>query len=264
MDCREVTELAPLYLTGELDAPRAAAMDAHLQSCPHCLRELERMARRDLRLRDSVLSGKFVPTQVIQRVRDRIANTSGTATVKRSLLRKPLRRVAALIGAAVALMVLGAATWLARAPRIAEVCSDAANDHRIEVVNSEPREWLSDPAKIAELASRQGIPSASVPAQVPGDYRLGRARLCFLDRHVFLHLIYSNGNQEVSLYLRPRDGAPQDSSSPDTGQGAPVARSGADGAHVASFETPRLTAVIVASDSSNAAVQFAQSVSATL
>ena len=34
MDCREVAELAPQYLTGEIDAARAAAMDAHLQSDP--------------------------------------------------------------------------------------------------------------------------------------------------------------------------------------------------------------------------------------
>jgi len=264
MDCREVAELAPLYLTGEIDAARAAAMDAHLQSCPPCLRELERLARSDLRFRDAVLSGKLRPTQVIQRVRERIANGSGSTSLRRSLLRTPLRRVAAFAGSAVALVVLAAGFWLGRAPRPAEVCSDAANDHRTEVVNSEPRQWLSDHAKIATLALRQGISSATVPTQVLGDYRLARGRLCFLDRHIFLHLVYSNGRQEVSLYLRSRDGLLQGSSFPNAGQEIPVARAGADRAHVASFETPSLTAVVVASESSGAALQFAQAVSTKL
>ena len=161
-------------------------------------------------------------------------------------------------------MVLAAGFWLGRAPRLAEVCSDAANDHRTEVVNSEPRQWLSDPAKIAMLALRQGIPSTTVPTQALGDYRLARGRLCFLDRHIFLHLVYSNGRQEVSLYLRSRDGLLQGSSFLNAGQEIPVARAGADRAHVASFETPSLTAVVVASASSGAALQFAQAVSTKL
>ncbi|MGA8870834.1 MAG: zf-HC2 domain-containing protein, partial [Candidatus Acidiferrales bacterium] len=54
MDCSQVAELAPLYLSGELDRERAGAVDAHLRFCASCMGEIESQARLDARMREVI------------------------------------------------------------------------------------------------------------------------------------------------------------------------------------------------------------------
>jgi anti-sigma factor RsiW len=262
VNCQEVVHLAPLYLSGEIDATRAAAMDAHLQTCPSCLHELEQQALQDSRLREAVHSEVADDATVIRRLRESIAECKGHQA-RRRILSGLRRRWVAVVGAAAMLLLLAGGSWLFRAPQIAEVCADAANDHRTEIVNKEPRPWLTVPAQIAALAERQGISGGAVVTLAPGNYHLDRARLCYLDRHVFLHLVYSDGAKEVSLFLRARSGSQQNPSGTEE-EGTPVGRPDVNHAHLASFETARLTAVVVSGESPDAALQFAQSVSAAL
>src|SRR5690349_4765987 len=80
-------------------------------------------------------------------------------------------------------------------------CSEAVRDHRIEVIESSPRRWLDNPAALQALAAKQGLP---VPK--PAGYQLERGKLCRLQGRIFLHLVYSDGSHEASLYLRERTG----------------------------------------------------------
>ena len=50
MKCHEVQFLAPLYLSGELDAERRCLCDLHLSSCPACEEALEQQRACDARL----------------------------------------------------------------------------------------------------------------------------------------------------------------------------------------------------------------------
>ena len=50
MNCSDISELAPLSVSGELDRGRAADFDEHLKTCSECFRELETQARLDARL----------------------------------------------------------------------------------------------------------------------------------------------------------------------------------------------------------------------
>jgi len=83
--------------------------------------------------------------------------------------------------------------------------ADAAADHRLEVIEHQTRAWLTDPEQIALLAKQQAILPAALDRITSGPYRLVRGKLCYLDRHVFLHLVFSDGTREFSLYLRPRE-----------------------------------------------------------
>ena len=47
MTCSDISALAPLYLSGELDSARAKTLSAHLESCPDCRREFEQQAAFD-------------------------------------------------------------------------------------------------------------------------------------------------------------------------------------------------------------------------
>lgn len=133
------------------------------------------------------------------------------ARIRHELNRASIRRgkwIAALSLAAMLAMVIGGFRLISN--RNASICSDALRDHRIEVSDHAPRKWLSDPAAVLSLASSRGLPAAPVAAIAPAGFQFEHGRLCRLGGQVFLHLVYTDGAQEVSIYLRKRDasGAP--------------------------------------------------------
>jgi hypothetical protein len=133
------------------------------------------------------------------------------ARIRHELNRGSIRRgkwIAALSLAAMLAMAVGGYRVLAH--RDATICTDALRDHRIEVSDHAPRKWLNDPAAVLSLASSRGLPAAPVAAIAPAGFRFEHGRLCRLGGQVFLHLVYTDGAQEVSIYLRKRDasGAP--------------------------------------------------------
>jgi anti-sigma factor RsiW len=261
MHCSDISELAPLYVAGELDSTRAAEFDAHLKTCPVCMRELEAQARLDARLREVLLAEHVDVSGVNRRIREMIAaDTSG------GLVPKPQLRsgswVTAVMGVAAALLVL-AAGYLLIPVHVARVYADAAFDHRLEVVEHGPRPWLTDSAKIAALAQQQGI-SDPVPLVLASGYHLERAKICLLDGRLFLHAVYSDGTREFSLYLRPRDGEPMTGTIRGVADLRLLRVCDAGGEHLSSFQTSRLTALVATDQSAGTAVHLARAVSAAL
>lgn len=113
------------------------------------------------------------------------------------------------------------------------VCSAAMLDHQAEIVRREQRSWLTERPAIQALAEKKGIPASALSALDKTEYRLERARLCFLNKHIFLHLVYTKSGQEYSVYLRSRTGRTS------------VASSVRDTQNLAYFQTPHVTAVFV-------------------
>jgi hypothetical protein len=126
------------------------------------------------------------------------------------------------------------------------ICIAAAEDHEREIVNGEPRPWVSDPAAIDALAEKQGVPASAIAALGTTGYRLERARLCFLKRQIFLHLVYTKDGNEYSVYLRRPGG--------ETSFG----KSARGSENLAYFETARLTAVFVSHAPGADALAFAR------
>jgi anti-sigma factor RsiW len=261
MNCSEIAELTPLYLSLELDRDRAAAFDAHLKSCPSCMRELERQARLDAELRE-VVAGEPVDTaSVDRRVRERIAAESEGSSWLAPLHR---RWVIVAIGAAAALLIVAVGYRGLLGSRVAPVYAAAALDHRREVVQNEPRHWKVDPSAVAALAESQGIPVSAPAALSSGAYRLERAKLCFLDGRIFLHLVYSDGTQEFSVYLRQRGAESLPGRTRETDNGRVLHTSDSGSEHVASFQTDGLTVMVVTDQSADTALHFARFAAATL
>jgi anti-sigma factor RsiW len=264
MNCGEIARQAPLYITGELDARQAAEFDAHLRTCEECMRELERQARIDARLREAVLTEEDDTSRIDHRVREMIAAKAARHPVPvfRPRFRGWAAAALAIAAAAIVLAGVGYRT-LVRQP-VAPVYAAAARDHGIEVVQHQWRPWLTDPSQIATLAEQQGIARSVVTALASGGYRLSRGKLCFLDHRIFLHLVYTDGIREFSVYLRTRDSKPLPVAAREISNGKPLCTSDLDGEHVASIETPQLTAVIVTGESSDAALKLARFASAVL
>jgi anti-sigma factor RsiW len=261
MNCTDISEIAPLYISAELDSQRAAEFDAHLKTCATCMAELETHARLDARFREALLADEVDVSRVNRRIREMIAAEPLGGAVP-SVRPEPGHWMTAAMGIAATFLLL-AAGYLLIPGHVARVYADAATDHRMEVVEHQPRPWKTDPAAIAALAEKVGI-SDSVPLELASGYRLERAKICRLDGRFYLHLVYSDGSQEFSLFLRQRDGDQLSGSIRGFANGRFLRASSAGSEHMASFETSRLMAVVATDQPSGAALHLAKVVSAAL
>ncbi len=261
MNCSDITELAPLYVAGDLDAEGAAEFDAHLKTCPACMAELETQARLDARFREALLAEEVDVERVNRRIRELIAAGS-PGNVVSQLRPKPGRLMTAAMGIAAAFLLV-AAGYLLMPVHVARVYADAATDHQLEVVQHRPRPWTTDRAQIAALAEQQGI-QVSLPLELASNFHLERAKVCPLDGRLYLHLVYSDGAREFSLFLRPRDGQHLTGAIRGFANGRFLRDSSAGSEHVSSFETTHLTAMVATDEPSDAALLFAKAASAAL
>jgi hypothetical protein len=140
------------------------------------------------------------------------------------------------------------------APARRSLYAAAAHDHRREVVLHEHRSWKTDRASVEELAAREGVAPAAVFSLAPQGYRLDRAKFCRLAGHLYLHLVYSNGGEEFSLFLSQSDGA-----APEGVRGIDLAPE-----RLAVFRTSRIDALVVTDISSVGSARLALSAKAAL
>jgi hypothetical protein len=103
----------------------------------------------------------------------------------------------------VILLALAGYSFVKRGPG---VYAELARDHRREVVEQQPRRWRTEPAEIAALAKRYGVSAAMVSGFAPAGYRLEHAKTCAMGGQPILHLVYTNGSKQFSLYVRQRSG----------------------------------------------------------
>jgi anti-sigma factor RsiW len=228
MNCADIEELAPLYLSGELEESQHTLFRAHLAQCRICTLDIDRQAALDARLRHAV-STELPDASAVQRsVRGRIAALRA-------------RRFTAVAAAVLLAAFLG---YLVLRP-VSRVYADVALDHRLEVMEHQPRRWRSDPAEIEKLAGRFGLSNMGTLA--PAGYRLEHAKMCGIDGKPALHLVYTNGSGEVSFYIRTRTGGDKALRTVTVGS-----------EHLASFQTDRLEAVVATGAPGTECLQFAR------
>lgn len=186
-----------------------------------------------------------------QRVRESIASeqvdtSRVAAAVRNQIQSRRVPRWAAVAAGIVAMAGAGLLSYRAfHKEETPPVCIDAARDHDREVVRSERRRWLTELSSIEALGETQGVPSSAIAALATTGYRLERGRLCFLNKQIFLHLVYTRNGGELSVYLKPR------ASDSPVDRSVRQASVGPEG--LAYFQTDRLTAVFVDARTSQAA-----------
>lgn len=152
----------------------------------------------DQRLRAGILSEPVDSSHVEAAVRARISGPVGSDG----------RHVPgwAVAAAALVAMVLSALfsykTFVKE--QTPQICVAAAQDHQREIVEGAPRTWLTDAGAMQSLATKEAVPLTALAALATTGYRLQRARLCFLNKQIFLHLVYSKDGRKYSAYLRGR------------------------------------------------------------
>jgi anti-sigma factor RsiW len=190
-----------------------------------------------------------------QRVREALlAEPIDVAPLERSIrarMRGPrVPRWAFVVAASIALIVAGGLTYRSFfKQQTPPICVAAAQDHQREIVNGEPRRWLSDVSAIQSLAENQDVPASAIAALATTGYRLERGRLCTLKKQIFLHLVYSKDGTAYSVYLRPRGAE-------SLGNSVRATEVGSE--DLAYFQSDRLTAVFVAHQSGSNVLAFAR------
>jgi anti-sigma factor RsiW len=240
MNCSEISKFSPLYLAGELEAARADTFLAHLRVCHACKRELEQQTAYDELLRTTVLAEHIDTWSVDQRVQADIR-------AGRQYSRRWIFAVAGI--AAVLLLAVGYRAIVSS--RTKPIYAAAARDHRMEIVDRQPRKWSTDRPLIEALANRVGLSGSVVASFAPAGYHLAQGRLCLLDGRVFLHLVYagdSNAGSDFSLFLRRSDDA--------AAWGIYAGTFAAE--HVAGFRHGSLSAVIVTEQPGDSVLRLAK------
>lgn len=275
MNCTEVNSLSPLYLSGELDPSRSAAVAKHVATCPSCALQLQMNADLDDLLRRAILSQNLETAALDQRVRQRIA-VDPEIRASRTV---PSRYLVAVAATLLLLLVGGLGYRALFRNRVPVVYADAAADHHDEVIDQQPRHWLFDRAAIASLAKKQGLSSDAIAALAPPGFHLECAKICSLDGHAFLHLVFisdrpadeanpisggatknsADRTREVSLFLCPHDveSLPRIRQVKEE-QGKLFYTPGVGPEHLACFQTGRVTALVVTDQVGNAALKFAR------
>ena len=247
MNCSEVSTLMPLWLTKELDPAQTRDFAVHVESCAGCLDNLARLQACDEQLRAAIRGESLDTASIEGRVREAMRAT------------RPMRRwlpAAALIAAS---LLLAFAGWRGvLSARMNKTLAAAARDHLIEIVDRQPRKWITDVAALQSLVRKHGFESGTIAAYAPAGYHLAQGRLCFLNGQIFLHLVYVTGTGNFSLFLR-RPGKMRLASVSDTARAGDFARE-----HTAGFQRNYLTAIVVTEEPADIARRLAESVAAAL
>lgn len=244
MTCHEVLELVPLHLTAELDPVQAAAVAEHLKTCPACRQEFAEQCAFDEFLRRSVTSEAVDTSAVDRRIRASIHSDH----------RNPKPWIVAVAGIAAAL-VLAIVGWNEiQLARPSALDTAAALDHHLELVDHGPRPWLTDRGAIERLAARQGLQPSLVSTLTPSGYRLIESKLCLLDGHWFVHLVYKDAAGSVSIFLRRSDAAGS----------SDIHLVNVNTERLARFQRGRLTALVVTNQTGQTVRDVAKSTAALL
>jgi anti-sigma factor RsiW len=197
MNCSYYEQVSNAYLTGEIDGPE---WRKHLSECPACAAKLREESDFDLLVRHAVNEERVQTRQIEAHVRAAIRGSSPWNRPGFVMLRYAA-------AATVALATLLIATFGYANGRMEQnaICIDAAEDHQEEIIGKARRKWRTEAKEVAALS--QKITGDPWVAQhlAPAGYSLVGARTCILHGKRYLHLNYSDGSHEVSLFVRPQD-----------------------------------------------------------
>jgi anti-sigma factor RsiW len=198
MNCPNYEHDTDAYLSGEFES---AEWRSHLDCCPNCAAKLQSETDFDLIIKHAVNEERLQTRQLEAHVRAAIRKS-------RKLWHMPkLPTLRYGIAATIVFGVLGLASFGYAKGRMdhSAVCSDAADDHQEEIVVKAPRKWRSDLKQVEALSQRIVGDSTVAERVTPAGYHLVGARICTLHDKDYMHLDFSDGSSEISLFIRRLD-----------------------------------------------------------
>jgi anti-sigma factor RsiW len=207
--------LAPLYLSGELEEDRKVLFHTHLAECRSCAQQVQQQESMDARLRKALCAG-LPDAGKLQR------------SVSRQIAQKRAEWWQLIAAVAAALLIAAVLRYgLYRPGPGARLFTEVTRDHQQEVTEHQPRHWRTDPVEVDKLAARYQL--HDVTSLAPAGYRLEHAKMCGIDGQPALHLVYTNGVQEISLFVLLQ-----------TGRDRGISATGVGNVHLAAFQNERI------------------------
>ena len=197
MSCSYYEQVTDAYLSGEIENPE---WRSHLNECPNCAAKLRSESDFDLVIRHAVNEERVQTRQLEAHVRSAIRKSLPWNRPVFVMLRYGV--AASVVFGTLAIATFGYAR--ARMDRTS-VCVDAVDDHQEEIVGKAPRKWKSDMKAVEALSQKMTGDPAVAEHVAPAGYHLIGARICVLHGKRYMHLDYSDGSNEISLFVRRQD-----------------------------------------------------------
>jgi anti-sigma factor RsiW len=196
MNCSDVQHLMPLHLSDELDSASMAQFERHVDECPACQKEIEEHQELNKGIRTALLSESVDANAVRRRV---LAEIKGQQTVSIfTTAAHPFRIAFAVAAGLLIMLTIGANRDNAR-------YEQASLDHVEEVVMARHAEWRTQAGSIGQLVSQcMKTPPQLQALSIPG-YQLLRGKECGISKTPYIHLVYGNGAQQISMYILEGD-----------------------------------------------------------
>jgi len=178
---------------------------------------------------------------------DGLPDASALQQAVRKRIAAERARLWIFMGAAAAVVLAAVSIGIFQHARGTDIYAELARDHRREVVDQQPRRWRSEPAEIETLIARYGVTAPMVKGFAPTGFRLEHAKTCAMAGKPVLHLVYTDGSRQFSVYVRQR-----------TGTGFRAGSTSVDSEQVAAFERDGFEAAIVMVGSGAECLQWAR------
>jgi hypothetical protein len=178
---------------------------------------------------------------------EELPDASGVQHVVRKRIAAERARRWIMIASAAAVLLTVAGYGLVNHARETKVYAELARDHRLEVVEKKQRHWRNEPSEIQPLVARYGVTAPMLAGFAPAGYHLKHAKSCGIAGMPVLHLVYANGDREISVYVRQH-----------VGSGIRPGSLTVDSEQVAAFERGGFEAAVVMVGSGNECQAFAR------
>lgn len=202
-DCRQIESLLPPYVDGEVSSADRRTVDSHLAGCAPCRASV--VAQQSIRVALREAAPELRPG-VPPGLRTRVAATLVEASSPASIWPMRVARLAA--AAAVVLAVSIGAEMVSPNSNVLFAAQLAIDHVRCFVVELGSTSSQTPEAVSAFYAEGYGWDIPVPPSNAEAGVTLVAARRCpyWLGDHA--HLLYRSGDQELSLYVTPRDERP--------------------------------------------------------
>lgn len=200
MTCDEIDELLHGYMDGELDAVTSRTVEAHLDGCPSCTRDLASFRELRLSLRQNGLYHR-APSSVASRVRSQARKTEAPPMVFRQ---RAFAFAAVVLIAFLAVWGIGHFRSRAVDPMVALIVDDHVRslmgDHLVDVRSSDKhtvKPWFDGKLDFAPPVQR--LDGTQFP--------LIGGRLDYIDGHSAAAVVYRHNKHLINLFIWPAVGA---------------------------------------------------------
>jgi hypothetical protein len=185
-------------MDNELDARGTLEVQRHLDTCAVCVRSLTGMIDQDRALREAARTEVVDTARLRQLIIEEVKRHPRPAlpVVRRLSVWKRAGAIAAMlvvaIGIGVVMLILG--------NRVPKVYADAVSDHLDHCTLDVLKDDAWEP-EVLKPAAKDYCGVAVLPDISQYGFTKPRARECTLDGEVFMHLVYFNGDQPLSVFV---------------------------------------------------------------